>query len=246
MMVYQGQQGGGRGPGGRGPGGPGGRGPGGPGGGHGQGGYQGGHGGPRRPGGQGGRFVKKDEFDEKVVDLRRVTRVVAGGKRFRFRATVVIGDRKGRVGVGVAKGLDVQSTVAKAKLDAKKEMLHLSLVEQRTIPHQVKAKYSAAEVIIKPSRDGQGLKAGGAVRVVLAMAGIKDASAKSLGRTPNKLTNALAAMAALRQLKPARTRGPAAPKQPEAAVKAAAQQATGAAVQSNGATKAPEEKASTE
>jgi small subunit ribosomal protein S5 len=168
----------------------------------------------RGPGGP-NRFVKKDEFDEKVVDLRRVTRVVAGGKRFRFRATVVIGDHKGRVGVGVAKGLDVQSTVLKAKSDAKKELLHLSLVDQRTIPHEVKAKYSAAQVIIKPSKEGQGLKAGGAVRVVLAMAGVKDASAKCLGRTPNKLTNALAAMAALRQLKPAKQKA-SAPQAPAA------------------------------
>ncbi len=176
------------------------------------GGGQGGRGGPQRGGGQGGRgggggrpmgnrYVKKDEFDEKVVDLRRVTRVVAGGKRFRFRATVVIGDRKGRVAVGVAKGIDVQSSVGKAKLNAKKDMITVFLVDNRTIAHEVDAKYSAASVLIKPSREGQGLKAGGAVRVVLGLAGIKDASAKILGRTPNKLTNALAAIEALKKLK---------------------------------------------
>ncbi|OGZ01913.1 MAG: 30S ribosomal protein S5 [Candidatus Liptonbacteria bacterium RIFCSPLOWO2_01_FULL_53_13] len=147
------------------------------------------------------RYIKKEEFEEKVVDLRRVTRVVAGGKRFRFRATVVIGDMKGRVGVGVAKGLDVAGAVGKAKVDAKKSLLHLSLVDNRTIRHEVKAKYSAAEVIIKPAKEGSGLKAGGAVRVVLAMAGVKDASAKCLGRTPNKLTNALATIEALKMIK---------------------------------------------
>lgn len=149
-------------------------------------------------------FTKKpvSEFKEKVLDLRRVTRVVAGGKRFRFRATVVIGDEKGRVGVGVAKGLDVQSSVSKAKVEAKKDLLTIALKDGRTIPHEVIAKYSAAEVILKPASEGNGLKAGGAVRSVLSLAGIKDATAKCLGRTPNKLTNAMAAIAALRKLKP--------------------------------------------
>lgn len=146
------------------------------------------------------RYVKKEEFKDKVLDLRRVTRVMAGGKRFRFRATVVIGDEKGRVGVGVAKGLDVQSAIAKAKSEGKKTMLTVPLKDNRTIPHDVEAKYSAARVIIKPTSDGHGLKAGGAVRVVLSMAGVKDATAKCLGRTPNKLTNALATMEALKKL----------------------------------------------
>jgi small subunit ribosomal protein S5 len=146
------------------------------------------------------KYLKKDEFKDKVLDLRRVTRVMAGGKRFRFRATVIIGDEKGRVGVGVAKGLDVQSAVAKARAEGKKAMLTISLKDGRTIPHDVGAKYSAARVIVKPTSAGHGLKAGGAVRVVLAMAGIKDATAKCLGRTPNKLTNALATIEALKKL----------------------------------------------
>ena len=146
--------------------------------------------------------MKKDEFQERVLDLRRVTRVVAGGKRFRFRATVVVGDGKGRVGVGVAKGLDVASSVAKARLEGKKSLVIFALKDGRTIAHEVYAKYSAAKVLVKPARKGSGLKAGGAVRSVLALAGVKDASAKCLGRTPNKLTNALAAVEALRQLKP--------------------------------------------
>jgi small subunit ribosomal protein S5 len=147
------------------------------------------------------RYAKRDEFKERVLDIRRVTRVVAGGKRFRFRATVVVGDEKGRVGVGVAKGLDVASSVAKAKSDGKKSLITLKLKDGRTIAHEVYAKYSAERVVIKPARTGHGLKAGGAVRSVLALAGVKDATAKCLGRTPNKLTNALAAIEALRQLK---------------------------------------------
>lgn len=146
------------------------------------------------------KYVKRDEFKDKVLDLRRVTRVMAGGKRFRFRATVVVGDEKGRVGVGVAKGLDVQSAVAKAKAEGKKAMLSMPLKDGRTIPYDVEAKYSAARVIVKPASVGHGLKAGGAVRVVLSMAGVKDATAKCLGRTPNKLTNALATIEALKKL----------------------------------------------
>ena len=147
------------------------------------------------------RYIKKEEFKDKVLDIRRVTRVVAGGKRFRFRVTVVIGDEKGRVGVGVAKGMDVANSVEKAKTAAKKRIIIVHLKDRRTIPHEVSAKYSAAHVLIKPAGAGHGLKAGGAVRSVLALAGVKDATAKCLGRTPNKLTNALAAVEALKMLK---------------------------------------------
>jgi small subunit ribosomal protein S5 len=147
------------------------------------------------------KFIKKEEFKEKVLDLRRVTRVVAGGKRFSFRATVVIGDENGRVGVGVASGIDLNQAISKAKAAAKKDIVHLELKDKRTIPHEVEAKYSAARVIIKPAKKGNGLKAGSAIRSVLALAGVKDASAKALGRTPNKLTNALAALEALKKLK---------------------------------------------
>lgn len=151
---------------------------------------------------QGGRSFEspKDAFKEKVLDLRRVARVVAGGKRMRFRATLVLGDEKGNVGVGIGKGADVQLAVEKAKRDAKKNIILIPIIG-RTIPHEVRAKFSAADVIIKPAVQGHGLKAGGAVRVVLSLAGVKDATAKCLGRTPNKLTNALATMKALMQLK---------------------------------------------
>ena len=144
---------------------------------------------------------KREEFKEKVLDLRRVTRVVAGGKRFRFRATVVLGDAKGRIGVGIAKGADVAQAVAKGKEEAKKNIIRINVRDGRTINHEVLAKYSAAKVLIKPAAPGHGLRAGGAVRVVLSLAGVKDATAKCLGRTPNKLTNAMAAMEALKKLK---------------------------------------------
>ncbi len=150
------------------------------------------------------RNLKREEFREKVLDLRRVTRVVAGGKRFRFRATVILGDGKGRVGVGIAKGIDVAQSVAKAKEVAKKRVLRVNLKDGRTIPHEVFAKYSAAKVLIKPASSGHGLRAGGAVRYVLSLAGVKDATAKCLGRTPNKLTNAMAAVEALKKLSPAK------------------------------------------
>jgi small subunit ribosomal protein S5 len=154
-------------------------------------------------GGRPSRFKRerpKDDFKEKVLDLRRVTRVVAGGKRFRFRTTLIIGDGKGMVGVGLGKGVDVQASIEKAKIDARKKLLKINL-NGRTIAHEVEAKFSAAHVLIKPADEGHGLKAGGAVRVVLSLAGVKDATAKCLGRTPNKLTNALATMEALKKLK---------------------------------------------
>ena len=143
---------------------------------------------------------QKEEFQEKTLDLRRVTRVVAGGKRFRFRATVVLGDGKGRVGVGLGKGIDVAAAIGKAKTSAKKNIIIVKM-KGRTLPHEVEAKFSAAVVRLKPAAVGNGLKAGGAPRVVLSLAGVKDATAKCLGQTTNKLTNALATIKALKELK---------------------------------------------
>lgn len=162
-----------------------------------------------RPGGSRRPMRPKEQnpfgMKDKVLDMRRVTRVVAGGKRFRFRATIILGDEKGKVAVGIAKGLDVQSAISKAKHDAAKHIITIPL-KGRTIPHEVEAKFSAANVKIKPAKEGHGLRAGGAVRVVLSLAGIKDATAKCLGRTPNKLTNALATVEALKNLKPVRVK----------------------------------------
>jgi small subunit ribosomal protein S5 len=133
--------------------------------------------------------------------MARVTRVTSGGKRFRFRCTIVLGDERGRVGVGVAKGVDVQQAIAKAKVDAKKNIIMVNLKDNRTIAHEVIAKYSAAKILLKPASAGHGLRAGGAARFVLSFVGIKDGTAKVLGRTPNKLTNAMAAIEALKKLK---------------------------------------------
>lgn len=142
----------------------------------------------------------KSEFRDKVLEVRRVTRVMAGGKRFSFRTTVVIGDGKGRVGVGIAKGLDVAASVEKAKRQAQKNLIKVVMKDNRTIPYDVEAKYGAARVRIKPARLNHGLIAGGSARVVLEMVGIKDISAKILGRTTNKLANAMATIEALKKL----------------------------------------------
>jgi small subunit ribosomal protein S5 len=146
--------------------------------------------------------LRKDriEWEHTVLDLRRVARVVAGGKRFSFRATVVVGDRKGRVGVGVAKGKDVSQAVEKAVAKAKKDIVEVPMVNG-TIPAEVSAKHSSAIVLLKPAKRGKGVIAGGAARAVLVLAGVKDVTAKILGRTPNKLTNAIATLEALKKLK---------------------------------------------
>lgn len=144
--------------------------------------------------------ARPSEFEEQVIDIRRVTRVMAGGKRFRFRATVIIGDQKGRVGIGISKGVDVESAIAKAKAKAKGNIINVKIKDD-TIPHEVQAKFSAAQVLVKPAQAGHGLKAGGSPRSVLKLAGIKNATAKCLGNTTNKLTNALATVEALKKIK---------------------------------------------
>ncbi len=150
------------------------------------------------------------EYRDRLLEVRRVTRVMAGGKRFSFRATVVIGNLRGKVGVGVAKGVDVVSAVEKAKRQAEKRLFLVPLVENRTIPHMVEAKHGAAWVRVKPAAAGHGLIAGGAARAVLELAGVRDVSAKILGRTKNKISNAMATMEALARL---RARAPREPKE---------------------------------
>ena len=142
----------------------------------------------------------RDEFESKLLDLARVVRVTAGGRRFRFRAVVVVGDKQGKVGVGVAKGLDVAQAIEKATKLAKKNLITIPIVRD-TIPHDVSAKYSSARVLLKPQRKGRGLVAGGTVRVICTLAGIKNISSKTLGRTRNKLNNARATIKALKDLK---------------------------------------------
>ncbi len=142
---------------------------------------------------------KQDEFEQKIVDLARVTRVMAGGKRMRFRAAVVIGDKKGRVGFAVAKGADVSLAVNKAVKKAKKDLLHLKLVDG-TIPHEVVARFCGAKVLMKPAKKGRGLIAGGAVRLFLDLAGVENIVCKMQG-SRNKINNVKAVMNALRDLK---------------------------------------------
>lgn len=144
---------------------------------------------------------EKSEFDQKVLDIRRTARVVAGGRRFTFRATVVVGNHNGKVGVGVGKGVDVTQAVEKGVFHARKNIFEVPLTPERTIASEVRGKYSAALVILKPAREGRGLVAGGPVRVIADLAGIKNLTAKILSRTPNKLNNARATMEALETLK---------------------------------------------
>ncbi len=141
----------------------------------------------------------KDEFESKLLDLARVTRVTKGGRRLRFRAVMVVGDKKGRVGVGVDKGLDVAQAIEKAIRSAKKNLIKVA-VEKDTIPYEVNSKYGAARIMLKPQSKGRGLVAGGTVRVICSLAGIRNISSKMLGKTRNKLNNARATILALEKL----------------------------------------------
>ncbi len=145
------------------------------------------------------------EFEEKVIAIDRVARVVKGGRRFRFRATVVVGDGKGRVGVGVGKGSEVMTSVAKAVARAKSQMVIVPM-KGHTITHEVQVRFSGAHVMLKPASAGTGVIAGGAVRNVVEVAGIRDLLTKSLGSS-NKVNNAYATIKALSQLRdvPGRT-----------------------------------------
>ncbi|MDO8499935.1 MAG: 30S ribosomal protein S5 [bacterium] len=147
-----------------------------------------------------GRGEEKKEFDQFVLDLARVTRVTQGGKHMSFRACVIIGDRKGRVGYGLAKGKDVQLGVEKAVRQAKKNIITVPIVNE-TIPHIVYQKFNAAYVMLKPAPKGSGIIAGGAVRAVLDLAGIPNVSSKILGKTKNKVSITKATFGALSQFK---------------------------------------------
>ena len=143
--------------------------------------------------------VKKDqEYEQKIVDLARVTRVMAGGKRMRFRACVVIGNGKGKVSYGVAKGADVSIAINKAVNQAKKTIGKVKIVND-TIPHEVRIKFKAAKLMLKPAPPGTGVIAGGAVRIVMELAGIKNVVSKMIG-SKNKINNVKATFIALSQL----------------------------------------------
>lgn len=147
------------------------------------------------------RFERpKDEFESKLLDLARVSHTRAGGKKMRFRAVIITGNKQGMVGLGIAKGSDVQLAVEKATRLSKKYLINVPMIEE-TIPHEVYAKFGAAKILLRPQKKGRGLVAGGTVRVVCALAGIKNISSKILGTTGNKINNARATMLALGKLK---------------------------------------------
>jgi len=145
---------------------------------------------------------EEKQYDERTLHIDRVARVVKGGRRFRFRALVVVGDRKNRVGIGIAKGADVTAAVTKATEVAKKNFITVNLYKG-TLPHEVETKVSGARILLKPASQGTGLIAGGVVRTILEVAGVKNALSKSLGSS-NKANTAYATIAALQSVVPAK------------------------------------------
>lgn len=155
--------------------------------------------GDRKPRRDGMREEEK-EFKEELLAIDRVTRVTAGGRQIRFRASIVIGDGKGRVGLGTGKAGEVQVAIEKAIRDAKKNLITFPIING-TIPHDVSASYKASSLFIHPAHPGTGIIAGGSVRKIFAVSGVKDVIAKQHG-APNKITNARVTMSALAALKP--------------------------------------------
>lgn len=172
---------------------------------------------PARSGAAGGRRLEKNprrksrarterpksEFDQRMIGIRRVTRVVSGGRRFSFSVTMVAGNHKGAVGVGTGKATDTALAIEKAYRSAVKNKIQIPLTDTNSIAHDVESKYSSGRIIIYPA-PGRGVVAGGAVRDVLELAGVRDVGAKILSRSKNKLNNAQAAIKALSKLRPAR------------------------------------------
>lgn len=160
-----------------------------------------------RKGGGGGRgfgsgkgMRVKSEFDQKIIDIRRVARVTAGGKRFNFRVTIVAGDRKGRVGVGMGKAADTAGAIEKAFRIARKNIIKPKLTKDFSIPHAVEAKFTGSYITLRPAK-GRGLVAGSSTRDILDLAGVKDVNAKILTRSKNKVNNAMATLKALQKLR---------------------------------------------
>jgi len=162
---------------------------------------QGGRQGGRRDGRRPEVAPEEKQFDERVLHIDRVARVVKGGRRFRFRALVVVGDRKNRVGIGISKGADVTAAVTKATEVAKKHFITVHTDKNGSVPHEFEAKVGGARIFIKPASAGTGLIAGGVVRTILEVAGVKNILSKSLGST-NKANTAYATIEALRNVVP--------------------------------------------
>lgn len=157
--------------------------------------------GPRRNSGRRGSSFNrvKPEFDQKILDIRRVTRVVAGGRRFSFSVALVAGDKKGAVGLGLGKAGDTALAINKALRNAKKNMIKLKLTKTMSIPHELSAKFSSSYVILRPNK-GRGLVAGSVVRDIVKLSGMKDITGKILSNSKNKLNNAKAVIEALSQI----------------------------------------------
>ena len=162
---------------------------------------RGGQGGGGRPPRRGDRRDDrpKDDMEQRILEVARVTRVMAGGKRMNFRACVALGDKKGNVGIGLGKGADVTMAVNKAVNRARKTMVNVPMVNE-TIPHEVLCKMGAARLMFKPAKKGRGVIAGGVARVILELAGVKNVTSKSLG-SKNKINNARCTIEALKQLR---------------------------------------------
>lgn len=143
--------------------------------------------------------VPKVEFSDRLIKITRVSKVTKGGKKLSFRAIVIVGNENGQVGVGVAKADDVVNAFKKAKVDGRKNLIELPLTKSLSIPHQVDGRFGACKIIIRPSNEGSGVIAGGAVRSVLEVAGVKNVIAKQLGSN-NLLNNARATVCALNNL----------------------------------------------
>lgn len=155
--------------------------------------------GPRGPRRDRGGDERRSEFNQKMLGIRRVARVMAGGRRFNFSVCMVLGDKKGRVGVGLGKAADTAAAIDKASRHAKKNMITIDLTKTSSIKHNIGAKYAASVVEIRPS-PGRGLVAGSAVRTVLELAGVTDVTAKVLSRSHNSINNARAAIEALKAI----------------------------------------------
>jgi len=141
----------------------------------------------------------KPEFDQKIISIRRVTRVVAGGRRFSFSVALIAGDKKGSVGLGLGKAGDTSLAINKALRNAKKNMVKLKLSKTMSIPHELEAKFSSARVVLLPNR-GRGLVAGSVIRDIVKLSGIRDVTGKILSKSKNKLNNAKAVMKALEEI----------------------------------------------
>ena len=142
---------------------------------------------------------EKEELSQKIVDIARVTRVTEGGRQIAFRVCVVVGDKKGKVGMGISKGSDVAFAISKALTKAKKNMIQIPLIEKRTIPYEIREKFKAVEILLKPAPSGSGIIAGGAMRTILNLGGVKDVVGKILG-SKNKINNVKATFNALKKL----------------------------------------------